>query len=119
MKKLSLSLAGANPVITQIAIGVWKIVNSGATVTRLCVLNQTANQNVEDWGGYNLINTAADTGDFPSGISISVKQYLNYAAEFQLTPPQGILKNYRTLQEAALAVENGTDTQGVIIAASV
>jgi hypothetical protein len=118
MKKISINLIGADPTITFLAQGLWKITSSDGLATRLCVLNQTANQNMEDWGGYNLIDAEADTYSFPTGYSVSVKQYVSYATEFALTPPQGCLHNYRTLEEAARALEDETDIQGIILEAS-
>lgn len=115
MKKLLIALIGADPTITFVAPGIWKITTSDGLTSRLCVKNDTPNQNMEDWGGYNLIDTEADTYSFPSGYSVSTKQYLTYAAEFALTPPQGCLANYRTVEEAAAALEAGTDVQGVML----
>lgn len=115
MKKISINFIGANPTITFLAPGLWKVVTSDETSSALIVKNDTPNQNMEDWGGYNLVDPEADTYDFPTGYSVSVKQYTTFATEFALDPPQGCLANYRTLQEAADALENGTNVQGVML----
>lgn len=116
MKKILLQFIGGTPTIAKVGVGVWKVTTSDTLTTRLVVLNQTPNQNMEDWGGYNAIDTEADTYSFPTGYSISVKQYLARAAEFGETPPRGCMRNYRTLEECADAIENGTDVQGIVLA---
>lgn len=114
MKRLHINFIGVTPVTTFIAPGIWKYLTS-ASVVWLVVKNDTPNQNMEDWGGYNLVNFDADTDDFPSGISVSIKQYTTFAAEFALAVPKGCLANYRTLAEAIAAAEAGTNTQGLML----
>lgn len=115
MKKLFISFIGADPTTEFIAPGLWKVTTSDGLTSRLLVKNDVPNQHMEDWGGYNFVDPEADTYNFPTGYSVSVKQFVSYAAEFALTPPQGCLRNYRSVEEAAAALEANTDVQGVML----
>jgi hypothetical protein len=115
MKRLFLILAGADPTYSRVGTGVWKVVSSDTTREALIVKNDVPVQDMEDWGGYNIVDYDANTTPFPNATSISVKQYTSHAAEFALTPPAGCLKNYRTLEEAGTAFENQTNVQGVML----
>lgn len=115
MKRININFIGADPTIVFVAPGIWKITTSDGLTSMLCVKNDTPNQNMEDWGGYNLIDPDADTYDFPTGYSVSIKQYTTFATEFALDPPQGCLANYRTLEEAGAALENDRNTQGIML----
>lgn len=117
MKRIFIMLMGGTgqPDPTFIAPGIWSMPDQSDKVF-LIVLNQTPNQNqADDWGGYNIIDSSADTYEFSNGYSVSVKQAVNMAAEFAETPPKGVLANYRTLQMAATALWNGTNVQGVML----
>lgn len=102
---------------TFIAPGIWKYVDDGGSggKTWLVIQNNTPNQNVEDFGGYNAVDIDPYLIDFPDGFSVSAKQYLTFATEWGQTPPEGVLKNYRTAQECFDALDAGTDTQGVML----
>lgn len=115
MKRIHMILLGAPQVPPVfIAPGIWTQLDAADKVW-LIVQNNTPNQNVEDFGGYNAIDIDPYVFDFPLGFSVSAKQYLTFATEWALTPPEGVLHNYRTLQECADAVYNATDIQGVML----
>ena len=115
MKKINLNFVGVDPVVTKVGPGVWHYLGSDETTSRLIVLNQTPAQHMDDWGGYNAIDTDADAYASSTGYSISIKQFTTFADKFQETPPKGCVRNYKTLQECVDALEAGTDIQGEML----